>query len=213
MRSQERICRRPSSPASNTLKDLVNDILDLALVESGALRLELERIDLYGLLGRCRHPCRRMGRQDGSDAGAGLRARRRRLPGRSSGACARSCSIFCPTPSNSRRAAARIILSGRIVGEDVQIAVRRQWPGPAAGRESQCVRALLGQEPVRASAPARAWAWRWSTASWNCMTAGWRSKAAQPWAARWCAATCPRRIHDTPTPDERTEGGQRVAYL
>ena len=28
---------------SNTLKDLVNDILDLALVESGALRLELER--------------------------------------------------------------------------------------------------------------------------------------------------------------------------
>jgi signal transduction histidine kinase len=23
----------------------------------------------------------------------------------------------------------------------------------------------------------------------------------------------PRRIHDTPRPDERTEGGQRVAYL
>ena len=35
---------------SNTLKDLINDILDLALIESGALRLELERIDLYGLL-------------------------------------------------------------------------------------------------------------------------------------------------------------------
>jgi signal transduction histidine kinase len=41
---------RPSSAGGNTLKDLVNDILDLALVESGALRLELERIDLYGLL-------------------------------------------------------------------------------------------------------------------------------------------------------------------
>ena len=35
---------------SNTLKDLINDILDLALIESGALRLELERIDLYALL-------------------------------------------------------------------------------------------------------------------------------------------------------------------
>ena len=30
-----------------------------------------------------------------------------RLPGRSAAACARSCSIFCPMPSNSRRAAAR----------------------------------------------------------------------------------------------------------
>ena len=34
----------------NTLKGLVNDILDLALVESGALRLELERIDLTVLI-------------------------------------------------------------------------------------------------------------------------------------------------------------------
>ncbi|MGB8601934.1 MAG: PAS-domain containing protein, partial [Rhizomicrobium sp.] len=36
--------------SSNALKDLVNDILDLALVESGALRLELARIDLTQLL-------------------------------------------------------------------------------------------------------------------------------------------------------------------
>jgi len=35
---------------SNTLKDLINNILDLSLIESGALRLELERIDLYTLL-------------------------------------------------------------------------------------------------------------------------------------------------------------------
>ncbi len=34
----------------NTLRSLVNDILDLSLIESGALRLELERIDLYALL-------------------------------------------------------------------------------------------------------------------------------------------------------------------
>ena len=35
---------------SNALKNLVSDILDLALIESGALKLELERIDLYSLI-------------------------------------------------------------------------------------------------------------------------------------------------------------------
>ena len=45
------------------------------------------------------------------------------------GGCARSCSTFCPTPSNSRRAAAASLLSGRIVGEDVQIAVADNGPG------------------------------------------------------------------------------------
>lgn len=34
----------------NTLRSLVNDILDLSLIEAGALRLELERIDLFALL-------------------------------------------------------------------------------------------------------------------------------------------------------------------
>ena len=45
----------------NTLKSLVNDILDLALVESGALRLELERIDLHDLITDVADPCPRMG--------------------------------------------------------------------------------------------------------------------------------------------------------
>jgi signal transduction histidine kinase len=35
---------------SNALKNLVSDILDLALIESGALKLELERIDLHALI-------------------------------------------------------------------------------------------------------------------------------------------------------------------
>src|SRR4029077_9432456 len=35
---------------ANTLKNLVSDILDLALIESGALRLELERIDLHEMI-------------------------------------------------------------------------------------------------------------------------------------------------------------------
>ncbi|HEX3808245.1 MAG TPA: PAS-domain containing protein [Rhizomicrobium sp.] len=36
--------------SSQTLHGLINDILDLALVESGALRLELEQLDLYKVL-------------------------------------------------------------------------------------------------------------------------------------------------------------------
>ncbi|MBS0471212.1 MAG: PAS-domain containing protein [Proteobacteria bacterium] len=37
---------------SNTLEQLINNILDLSLIESGTLRLELERIDLSALIGR-----------------------------------------------------------------------------------------------------------------------------------------------------------------
>ena len=88
---------------SNTLKDLVNDILDLALIESGALRLELERIDLYELLARCRRPCRATGPPKvGLTLERRLRAGRRACSWPTSAACARSCSTFCPTPSNSR---------------------------------------------------------------------------------------------------------------
>ncbi len=36
--------------SGSTLKNLVNDILDLAMVESGALRLELARVDLFEVL-------------------------------------------------------------------------------------------------------------------------------------------------------------------
>ncbi len=36
--------------SANTLHGLINDILDLALVESGQLRLELERLDLHAVL-------------------------------------------------------------------------------------------------------------------------------------------------------------------
>ena len=38
--------------ASNTLADVTSDILDLALIDSGALRLTLERVNLHDLLSR-----------------------------------------------------------------------------------------------------------------------------------------------------------------
>ena len=115
---------------SNTLKDLVNDILDLALVESGALRLELERIDLYGLLADVANH-------------AGEWAAKMNLALELD--CAPDAGIFLGDPRRLRQIVynllsnafkftphgGRIILSGRIVAEDVQIAVSDNGPGLA----------------------------------------------------------------------------------
>ncbi|MGO8710956.1 MAG: PAS-domain containing protein [Rhizomicrobium sp.] len=44
--------------ASNTLGEVTSDILDLAMIDSGAMRLELGRVDLYQLLARVAEPLR-----------------------------------------------------------------------------------------------------------------------------------------------------------
>jgi signal transduction histidine kinase len=116
---------------SNTLKDLINDILDLALVESGALRLELERIDLYGLL---------------SDVAvhAGEWAAKMGLSLELD--CAPGAGFFLGDPRRLRQVVfnllsnafkftpggGRITLSGSIVSEDVQISVADNGPGLAS---------------------------------------------------------------------------------
>jgi signal transduction histidine kinase len=111
-----------------TLKSLINDILDLALVESGALRLELERIDLNELIGdvaaHARDWAAKMGLMLEVDiapqAGAFL-ADARRLR-----------QIVFNLLSNAFKYTPRggtIILSARIVGEDVQISVADNGPG------------------------------------------------------------------------------------
>ena len=45
--------------ASNKLAEVTSDILDLAMIDSGAMRLELARVDLYDLLSRVAEPLRR----------------------------------------------------------------------------------------------------------------------------------------------------------
>src|SRR5262249_35892549 len=115
---------------SNTLRDLINDILDLALIESGALRLELERIDLYALLSDVAEHARDWAAKSGltltleCEPGAGaFRADPRRIR-----------QIVFNLLSNAFKftpPGGVIRLSGRIVGEDVQIAVADTAPGLA----------------------------------------------------------------------------------
>ncbi len=115
---------------SNTLKDLINDILDLALIESGALRLELERIDLYGLLAEIANHAGDWAAKMGlrleldceQDAGLFLADQRRMRQI----VFNLLSNAFKFTPSGGI-----IRLSGRIVGEDVQITVADNGPGLA----------------------------------------------------------------------------------
>jgi signal transduction histidine kinase len=112
----------------NTLKNLINDILDLALVESGALRLELERIDLNALIGDIAGHAREWAAKMGLTlevnvpAGAGtFLADARRVR-----------QIVFNLLSNAFKYTPRggtIALSAKILGEDVQIAVADNGPG------------------------------------------------------------------------------------
>jgi len=45
--------------ASNKLAEVTSDILDLAMIDSGAMRLELGRVDLYDMLARVAEPLRK----------------------------------------------------------------------------------------------------------------------------------------------------------
>jgi signal transduction histidine kinase len=112
----------------NTLKNLVNDILDLALVESGALRLELERLDLNVLVADIAAHAREWATKMGltlevsvPDKSGVFLADARRLR-----------QIVFNLLSNAFKYTPRggaITLSAKIVGEDVQIAVADNGPG------------------------------------------------------------------------------------
>ncbi len=116
---------------ANTLKNLVNDILDLALVESGALRLELTRIDLCALL----VDVAAHGRDWGAKAALEVEVDCPKDAGEFLADERRIKQVLFNLLSNAIRFApdaGRITLSGRIVGDDVQIAVADNGPGIAA---------------------------------------------------------------------------------
>ncbi len=114
----------------NTLRSLVNDILDLSLIESGALRLELERIDLFALLSDVTSHAREWAAKVGlelhlecrEDAGVFL-ADGRRIR-----------QVVFNLLSNALKYTPRggiITLMGDIQDEDVRIAVADTGPGIA----------------------------------------------------------------------------------
>ncbi|MGZ5939118.1 MAG: ATP-binding protein [Rhizomicrobium sp.] len=115
---------------SNTLKDLINNILDLSLIESGALRLELARIDLFELLSGVASTAREWASKVdleltvdcAPDAGQFLGDERRIQ------------QVVFNLLSNAFKytpAGGTITLGGVIVGEDVQISVADTGPGIA----------------------------------------------------------------------------------
>ena len=195
---------------ASTLKDLVNDILDLALVESGALRLELERIDLYGLLADV-------------TAHAGEWASKMELNLELD--CKPGEGVFLADQRRMRQIAfnllsnafkytprgGHITLSGRIVGEDVQISVRDDGPGlPAEVKANVFERfSARGQGGKRAGAGlGLALVNRFME-----LHDGWVEIESNGTGGTLVRCHIPRRIHDAPRPDERDEDGQRVAYL
>jgi len=116
---------------ANTLKNLVNDILDLALVESGALRLELTRIDLCALL----EDVAAHGRDWGAKVSLEVEVDCPKDTGEFLADERRIKQVLFNLLSNAIRFvpdAGKITLSGRIVGDDVQIAVADNGPGIAA---------------------------------------------------------------------------------
>jgi len=193
----------------NTLKSLVNDILDLALVESGALRLELERINLYDLITDVTLHARDWAAKAGltleteveTDAGIFL-ADSRRLR-----------QIIFNLLSNAFKFTPRggtIILSAKIVGEDVQIAVADNGPGlapevkasvferfSAKSRSGQRAGAGLGLALVNRFLE---------------LHDGWVEIETASGGGTLVRCHLPRRIHDDEPHPERSADG-KTAYL
>lgn len=114
--------------SSNALKDLVNDILDLALVESGALRLELTRIELTRLLGDIAGHAREWA----AKAGLTLELDIPETSGDFFADERRISQVIYNLLSNAIKYTPKggtIMLGGRIEGEDVQLYVRDNGPG------------------------------------------------------------------------------------
>ncbi len=188
---------------AGTLKDLVNDILDLALVESGALRLELERIDLYGLLadvaahaGEWANKMELTLELDCTPGAGVFLADQRRMR-----------QIVFNLLSNAFKYTPRgghITLSGQIAGEDVQIAVRDNGPGlPAEVKANVFERfSARNQGGKRAGAGL-------GLALVNRFLElhdGWvEIESSERGGGTLVRCHVPRRIHDTPRPDERSE--------
>ncbi len=190
----------------NTLKSLVNDILDLALVESGALRLELERINLAELIQEIAVHARDWAAKTGlklevevKESGMFL-ADARRLR-----------QIVFNLLSNAFKFTPRggvITLSAEIVGEDVQIAVADNGPGLAPE-----VKASVFERFSAKSQPGSRAGAGLGLALVNRFLElhdGWVEIESVPGGGTLVRCHLPRRVHDD-GPEQSTDG--KTAYL
>ncbi len=192
----------------NTLKNLVNDILDLALVESGALRLELERIDLSALIADIATHAREWAGKVGlslevdvpKDAGIFL-ADARRLR-----------QIVFNLLSNAFKFTPRggaITLSARIVGEDVQIAVADNGPGLAPDMKANVFERFSAKS--RSGTRAGAGLGLALVNRFLELHDGWVEIETGDAGGTLVRCHLPRRIHDEPHPEQSDD--RKTAYL
>jgi signal transduction histidine kinase len=195
----------------NTLKNLVNDILDLALVESGALRLELERIDLNALVADIASHAREWAAKMGLtlDIQVPLKA------GLFLADARRLRQIVFNLLSNAFKYTPRggaITLSARILGEDVQIAVADNGPG----LPPEVKATVFERFSAKSSAGARAGAGLGLALVNRFLELhdGWVEIESGQGPQHGTLVRChlPRRIHDDePYPEQSSD--RRTAYL
>ncbi len=193
----------------NTLKSLVNDILDLALVESGALRLELERIDLNELITDIAAHAREWATKMGLTLTIDVPAE----AGRFLADARRLRQIVFNLLSNSFKFTPRggtITLSARIVGEDVQIAVADNGPGLAPEVKAN----VFERFSAKSQAGARAGAGLGLALVNRFLELhdGWVEIESGNKGGTLVRCHLPRRIHDgEPHPEQSTD--RKTAYL
>ncbi len=191
----------------NTLKNLVNDILDLALVESGALRLELERMDLNALI----NDIAAHAREWAAKMGLTLEVKVAPNAGTFLADARRLRQIVFNLLSNAFKYTPRggtITLSARILGEDVQIAVADNGPGLPAEVKAN----VFERFAAKSSAGARAGAGLGLALVNRFLELhdGWVEIESDDGTLVRCHL--PRRIHeDEPYPEQSTD--RRTAYL
>jgi signal transduction histidine kinase len=116
--------------ASNKLAEVTSDILDLAMIDSGAMRLELARVDLFELLTRVAQPLRR----HAESLDIGFRLDCAPDVGEAVVDPRRIRQVVFNLLSNAFKYTPRggdIVLGGLIRGDDVQVWVSDTGPGIA----------------------------------------------------------------------------------
>ena len=117
--------------ASNTLRDLVNGVLDLSQIESGTMKLDLEKLDLYLLLfGIAEHV-----RDWAAKMGLALKLDCQGEGGQFVGDPRRLKQVVFNLISNAFKYTPRggtVTLGGKVQGDDVQIFVADTGPGVPA---------------------------------------------------------------------------------